>query len=104
MGCKSFDVVRLHLGPSCLLLVLEVCNVKTTYRKSWAANLFWFQLSKQVILFILYQTMSTKHRMLNMSHVKRVLETYKFEPVVQSKSNLKALYAIICRFEEKCSV
>ena len=29
----------LTLGPSCLVLVLEVCNVKTTYRKSWAANL-----------------------------------------------------------------
>ena len=27
----------LTLGPSCLLLVLEVCSVKTTYRKSWAA-------------------------------------------------------------------
>ena len=42
MGCKSFMWLDLTLGPSCLLLVLEVCNVKTTYRKSWAANpLMW---------------------------------------------------------------
>ena len=54
MGWESFGVVRFDLGPSfkvkqeyqnlkvlitCLLLVLEVCNVKSTDRKSWARNL-----------------------------------------------------------------
>ena len=54
MGWESFDVVSFDLGPllQCqmrkakvkvlitrLLLVQEVCNVKPTYRKSWAANL-----------------------------------------------------------------
>ena len=54
MGWKSSDVVRFDLGPlvqgqtrianlkvliTCLLLVLVVCNMKTTYRKSWAQNL-----------------------------------------------------------------
>ena len=55
MGWKSSDVVKFHLGPlvqgqtriakvliTCLLLVLEVCNMKTTYRKSWAVNLLMF--------------------------------------------------------------
>ena len=61
MGCESFDVVRFDLGPllqgqtrigklksayNCLLLVLEVCNVKPTYRQSWAANLLmWSDLT-----------------------------------------------------------
>ena len=54
MGWESFDMVRFDLGPllqchtwiaklkvliTCLLLVLEVCNVKPPYRKSWAENL-----------------------------------------------------------------
>ena len=54
MGCESFDVVGFDLWPLLqgqtrianlkvliihLLLVLEVCNVKPTYRKSRAANL-----------------------------------------------------------------
>ena len=54
MGWESSDVVRFDLGPlllgqirtarlkmliAGLLLVLEVCNVKPTYRKSWAGNL-----------------------------------------------------------------
>ena len=54
MGRESFDVVRFDLGPllqgkmripklkvlvAHLLLVLEVCNVKPTYIKSWAGNL-----------------------------------------------------------------
>ena len=54
MGCKSFHVVRFDLGPllqgqtrvaklktayNSLIIGLEVCNVKPTYRKSWAANL-----------------------------------------------------------------
>ena len=54
MGWESFDVVRFDLGPllqgqtrianfkvliTHLLLVLEVCNVKPTYRKLWAGNL-----------------------------------------------------------------
>ena len=55
MGNESFDVVKFDLGPllqgqtriaklksaynSRLLLVLEVCNVKPTYRTSWAGNL-----------------------------------------------------------------
>ena len=49
MGWESFDVVRFDLGPlhqvkrgypnlkvliTCLLLILEACNVKPTYRKS----------------------------------------------------------------------
>ena len=53
MGWESFGVVRFDLGPllqgqtgypnlvliARLLLVLEVCNLKPTYRKSWARNL-----------------------------------------------------------------
>ena len=54
MGWESFDVVRFDLGPllegqtaiakrksayNSLLLVLEVCNVKPTYRISWAGHL-----------------------------------------------------------------
>ena len=55
MGWESFDVVRFDIGPlvqgqtriaklksayiTSLLLVLEVCNVKRTHRKSWAENL-----------------------------------------------------------------
>ena len=39
----SFKVKRgypnLKVLVACLLLVLEVCNVKPTYRKSWARNL-----------------------------------------------------------------
>ena len=57
MGWESFDVVRFDLGLlllgqtktanlivliTRLLLVLEVCNVKPTYRKSWAGNLLMF--------------------------------------------------------------
>ena len=53
MGWESFDVARFDLGPffqgqtrianlkvliTCLLLVLEACNVKPTYRKLWAGN------------------------------------------------------------------
>ena len=30
---------NLKVLVTCLLLVLEVCNVKATYRKSWAGNL-----------------------------------------------------------------
>ena len=54
MGWESFGVIRFDLGPllqgqmriakfkvliTRLLLVLQVCNVKPTYRKSWAGNL-----------------------------------------------------------------
>ena len=54
MGWEAFGVVEFYLGPSFkvkrgypnlkvlitrLLLVLEVCNVYSTYRKSWARNL-----------------------------------------------------------------
>ena len=55
MNWESSDVVRFDLGPffqgkkqgqpnlkvlqTHLFLVLEVCNVKPTYRKSWAGNL-----------------------------------------------------------------
>ena len=54
MGWESFGVVGFDLGPSFkvkqgrpnlkmlithLLLILEVCNVKPTQRKSWAGNL-----------------------------------------------------------------
>ena len=54
MGWKSSDVVRFNLGPllegqtrirklkvliTRLFLVLEVCNVKPTYRKSHTVNL-----------------------------------------------------------------
>ena len=61
MGCESFDVVRFYLGPllqghtsidkfkmliTLLFLVLDVCNVKPTYRKSWAVNLLmWSDLT-----------------------------------------------------------
>ena len=61
MGCGSFDVVGFDLGPllqgqmriaklkvliTHLLLVLEVCNVKPTDRKSWAASLLmWSDLA-----------------------------------------------------------
>ena len=57
MGCESSDVVRFDLGPlkqgqpnlkvliTRLLLVLEVCNVKPTYRKSWAENLLMSDLT-----------------------------------------------------------
>ena len=54
MVWESFDVILLDIVPlfqsqmgkanlkvliTCLLLVLEACNVKTTYRKSLAGNL-----------------------------------------------------------------
>ena len=61
MGWEPSDVVRIDLGPflqgqtmipklkvlvSHLLLVLEVCNVKPTYRISWAGNLLmWSHLA-----------------------------------------------------------
>ena len=52
MGWESSDVVRFDLGPwfkvliTCLLLDLEVCSVKPTYRKSWAGNLLmWSDLT-----------------------------------------------------------
>ena len=61
MGWESFGVVRFDLGlllqgqtrianPKVLitrlLLVLEVCNVKPTYRNSWAGNLLmWLDLT-----------------------------------------------------------
>ena len=41
--CPCFKVKRgypnLKVLITCLLLVLQVCNVKLTYRKSWAGNL-----------------------------------------------------------------
>ena len=50
MDWESSDVVRFDLGPllliTHLLLLLEVCNVKPTYRKSWAGNLLvWSDLT-----------------------------------------------------------
>ena len=51
MSWESFDMVRFDLGPhlevliTCLLLILEACNVKPTYRKSWAGNLLMSDLS-----------------------------------------------------------
>ena len=54
MDWESSDVIRFDLGPllkgltskvklksanNLLLLVLEVCTVKSTYWKSWAGNL-----------------------------------------------------------------
>ena len=54
MGWESLDMVRFDLGPflqgqmrtpklkgliTPLLLVVEVCSLKPTYRKSWAENL-----------------------------------------------------------------
>ena len=66
MGWESSYVVRFDLGPLLqgqtriaklkvliirLLLVLEVCNVKPTYRKSWARNLWmWSALTLDPIL------------------------------------------------------
>ena len=41
---RFFLVMKSALSP--LLLVLEVCNVKPTYRKSWTANLLmWSDLT-----------------------------------------------------------
>ena len=60
MGWECFGVVGFELGPflqgqtridsfkvliTHLLLVLEVCNVKTTYRKSWARSLLMKSVS-----------------------------------------------------------
>ena len=61
MGCESCGVVGFDLGPvlqgqtriailkvliSRFLLVLEVCDSKPTYRKSWAGNLLvWSDLT-----------------------------------------------------------
>ena len=61
MGWESYDVVRYDLVPllqgqtriakpkmfkTRLLLVLEVCNIKPTYRKSWAGYLMmWSDLT-----------------------------------------------------------
>ena len=60
MSWESSDVFRFDLGPpfqgqtrpnikvliTCLLLVLEVCNVKPTYRKSCAGDLLmWSDLA-----------------------------------------------------------
>ena len=61
MGWESFGVVRFDLGPSFkvkrrqpnlevliprLLLVIQVCDGKPTYRKSWAGNLLlWSYLT-----------------------------------------------------------
>ena len=61
-GLGISDVVRFDLGPllqnqmrtaklknaynSLVILVLEVCSVKPTYRKSWASNLLlWSDLT-----------------------------------------------------------
>ena len=60
MGWESFDVVRFDLGPllqgqtrtaklkvliTHLLLILEVCNEKPTYRISLAGNLLMSDLT-----------------------------------------------------------
>ena len=56
MGWESFDVIRFDLNikrarPNLkvlvtrLLLILEVCNVKPTHRKSWAGNLLMLDLT-----------------------------------------------------------
>ena len=61
MGWKSSGLVGFDLGPllqgqmgiakvkvliTCLLLVLQVCNVKPTNKKSWARNLLmWSDLT-----------------------------------------------------------
>ena len=46
MGWESFDVVEFDLLITCLLLVLEACNAKLTYRNSWARNfLVWSDLT-----------------------------------------------------------
>ena len=59
IGWESFDVFRFDFGPllqgqrqpnfkeliTCLLLILEVCNVKPSCSKSWAGNLLmWSDL------------------------------------------------------------
>ena len=69
MSWESFDVVRFDLGPpfkvirgepnlkvliTCLLLVLEVCNVKPPYRKSWAGK------SSDVVRFALSPSFKVK--------------------------------------------
>ena len=61
MDWESFDVFRFYLGPlfqgqtrivklksayNPSLLILEVCCVKATYRKSWVGNLvMWSDLT-----------------------------------------------------------
>ena len=57
LGWESSDVISFDLGPlrqcpskkvliTCLLLILEVCNVKISCRKSWAGNLLmWSDLT-----------------------------------------------------------
>ena len=52
MFSESSDVVRFDLGPllqvfiTLLLLILQVCNVKPSYGKSWARNtLTWSNLT-----------------------------------------------------------
>ena len=66
MGWESFGVVGFDFGPllqgqtrtaklkvliTCLLLVLDVCNVKPTYGKSWAGNLLmWSNLTLEHLL------------------------------------------------------
>ena len=52
MGWECSDVFKFDLGAllqvliTCLLLVLEICNVKPTYRESWAGNLLmWSDLT-----------------------------------------------------------
>ena len=60
MGWESSDIVSFDLDPllqgqtrtanlkvliSCLLLILEVCNLKPTYRISWTRNLLMSDLT-----------------------------------------------------------
>ena len=35
---RQMRIAKLKLLITCLLLVLEVCNVKPTYKKSWASS------------------------------------------------------------------
>ena len=45
-GVVGFDLGPLLQGKTRLLLVLEVCNVKPTYKKSWAGNrVVWSDLT-----------------------------------------------------------
>ena len=93
MGLDSSDVVRFDLRPllqgemritklkrviAHLLLVLEVCNLKPTYRKPWAGNLLmWSDL-------ILGPSFKVKQGQPNLkvliTHLLFVREVYNVKP------------------------
>ena len=85
MGWESFDVVKFDLGPllqghtwiaklkliTCLLFVLEVCNVKPPYKKSWSGNLLMWSDDLEPLLQ--GQTRTAK--------LKRVYNSFIINPI-----------------------